>query len=145
MNSFCMTKWVVATSPIVFFILDYQKLNFRARVVIQFRNFCFQKFWQDLTFLIIFCKNSVSLASRFFIICSISVYFFVTSTPTDSMKMLRTSRRLGYLFEFFGKRISYSFSILINSYFFRYIFLNTFKIQINKAHSVNWFLWSFFG
>ena len=31
-NSFCMTRWVAATPPILFFIFDYQKLNFRASV-----------------------------------------------------------------------------------------------------------------
>ena len=44
LKSICMTKWVVATSPIVFFIFENQILNFWACVVIQVCDLCCQNF-----------------------------------------------------------------------------------------------------
>ena len=84
-EEFCMTEWVIATRPILFFIFEYQKLIFRASVVIQIKNLCFQKLRQNL----------------------------ITTAPIDSMKMLCTPKRLGCWFEFFGRKkgLSYSFYI----------------------------------
>ena len=48
---------VVATPPIIFFIFGYQKLNFKASLVIQINNLCFQKIWQKIAFFISFCKK----------------------------------------------------------------------------------------
>ena len=50
---------VVATPPIIYFIFGYQKLNFKASLVIQINNLYFQKTWQNFAFFISFCKKKI--------------------------------------------------------------------------------------
>ena len=80
-----------------------------------FHNFCKKlRFWIFLFFFSIFSR---------------SVYFFITTAPIDSMKMLRTSSRLRCGFDLYGrkKRISH---IFINS------FTISFLLHSKKTHEV---------
>ena len=116
-KSICMTKWVVTTPPIIFFIFEKQFLNFWTCVVIQVFNLCFQNFRQNFTFFITFCKKFRFWSFQFFQYFFKLSIFFMATVPIDSMKMRRKPSRLRCSFKFFGRKkgISHSLSILINS------------------------------
>ena len=77
------TKRTAVTLPVFFFIFEYQRLNFRANLVIQ--NYKISLFPKNLTEPNIFHNFLRLLVLDFF-------FKFITAAPTDSMKMLCTTR-----------------------------------------------------
>ena len=113
----CMTKLVVATPLIIFFIFEYQKLVFWTSVVIQVKKSLFPKFLTDSYIFQTFAKIFVSEAARFISFLRLHYFFkfslfFVTASPTDSMKLLWTQDDWDFALKFLGSRKEYPTVIL---------------------------------
>ena len=130
------TKRTAVTLPVFFFIFEYQRLNFRANLVIQ--NYKISLFPKNLTEPNIFHNFLRLLVLDFF-------FKFITAASIDSMKMLCTTRWLGCWFEFYGRKKgkSYSFFILFFTILFSILSISkrTRRILLNVFSRGFWSKW----
>ena len=99
-----MTKWVLVTHPIMFFFFENQSMNFWA-VFIHVLTLCFKTLLQN-TFIVFinFLQKCPFLELSLFSISLKLSPFFITTAPSDSVKILCTPIKLRCLFGFFEKK-----------------------------------------